>query len=538
MYDKYQLAVLDAVRNSRDNLLVSAVAGAGKTTTLRAVAGALPADESLLVLTFGRDVSAEWRTILADMGLHGARAKTVHALCFEALQRHFPGIKLDANKGKTIYSIALRAWLRSDGYKQARAVHLQGCRGAKQRAFAAAQWTIETKRIWYKMSRAVSLAKLTCPASIADIEKLIEAHELTSIVLPVKNMAQAVAGCLREAAAATELTDWDDMLYLARKHRVPLEKYDNLIVDEAQDLSPIQHWVLEQACHKETRVFGAGDRRQAIFNFAGADSNSFDRLQTRFNCRVMPLSVSYRAPKSVIKLLTDTRLSDVIEAAPGAPDGAVERVPFARMLTLLGALPGDFIISRVNAPLVDLACHYARLGWKAVVVGRPVRDDCAELVTASAASTVTQFIFWLQHDARERAKLLMQQDRQNGDVYEDKRLVALQIAQEIRHRSQDLNEILHFADRLSAPHGPLPTDAIVLSTVHKLKGMERDRVWVLDWTFKRATQEDENLLYVAYTRARQSLFLVDKPADQKVARENKDGTIAIDSNWVLSDDAT
>jgi ATP-dependent exoDNAse (exonuclease V) beta subunit len=50
--------------------------------------------------------------------------------------------------------------------------------------------------------------------------------------------------------------------------------------------------------------------------------------------------------------------------------------------------------------------------------------------------------------------------------------------------------------------------SVMCSTVHKAKGLEADRVWVLEETFKRGGIEEENLRYVAYTRARKELCLV------------------------------
>ena len=50
--------------------------------------------------------------------------------------------------------------------------------------------------------------------------------------------------------------------------------------------------------------------------------------------------------------------------------------------------------------------------------------------------------------------------------------------------------------------------SVMCSTVHKAKGLEADRVWVLEDTLKSGGLEEENIRYVAYTRARKELCLV------------------------------
>jgi superfamily I DNA/RNA helicase len=74
-------------------------------------------------------------------------------------------------------------------------------------------------------------------------------------------------------------------------------------------------------------------------------------------------------------------------------------------------------------------------------------------------------------------------------------------AESVRVVLERIDEL--FADRVG-------TDCIVLSSTHKAKGLERDRVWMLVGTYmRRPGVEEENIFYVGCTRARLSLFLVE-----------------------------
>jgi superfamily I DNA/RNA helicase len=67
-------------------------------------------------------------------------------------------------------------------------------------------------------------------------------------------------------------------------------------------------------------------------------------------------------------------------------------------------------------------------------------------------------------------------------------------------------------DNIFAPEAHADRDFVVLSSVHKAKGLERDRVWLLEESFRRSGGEEDNIRYVAITRAKRDLRLVDRAA--------------------------
>jgi len=93
------------------------------------------------------------------------------------------------------------------------------------------------------------------------------------------------------------LIDFTDMIeqYLERG---PVPLLDIIVIDEVQDLCPLQHKMIDKIKANAQKVYSAGDDDQAIYGFAGADVNHF--INMKGNKEV--LKQSYRCPISVQNL--------------------------------------------------------------------------------------------------------------------------------------------------------------------------------------------------------------------------------------------
>jgi DNA helicase-2/ATP-dependent DNA helicase PcrA len=179
---------------------------------------------------------------------------------------------------------------------------------------------------------------------------------------------------------------------------------------------------------------------------------------------------------------------------------------------LATAKPGEFILSRLNAPLVGLAMAFLKAGTPAKVQGKDIGDGLLNLVQAlargAAATSMPKFLERLSiYRETQRARIIASKDLEKLDALEDKVDVLKMLAKDcpgvptLEARIEDL-----FTDE--------PGASIVLSTVHKAKGLEADRVYLLEDTFalsgfggrdtKRAAEE-RNIRYVAMTRSKREL---------------------------------
>jgi DNA helicase-2/ATP-dependent DNA helicase PcrA len=131
---------------------------------------------------------------------------------------------------------------------------------------------------------------------------------------------------LKESNKDSEIIDFDDMIYLPLLYRIRFFQYDNVWIDEAQDTNTVRRLLAACLMKPRARLFAVGDPHQAIYGFTGADNDSIDIIKQDFNAKEMPLTVTYRCPKSVVKF-AQSWVSH-IQAHESAPDGEISLETF------------------------------------------------------------------------------------------------------------------------------------------------------------------------------------------------------------------
>ena len=91
------------------------------------------------------------------------------------------------------------------------------------------------------------------------------------------------------------------MIWLPLMLNLPLDQYDYVCVDEAQDLSPTQLALAIKAWNGTGTFIAVGDRHQSIYAFAGASSRSIDEIIEKINAVEMDLPICYRCPRLVVE---------------------------------------------------------------------------------------------------------------------------------------------------------------------------------------------------------------------------------------------
>jgi AAA domain/UvrD-like helicase C-terminal domain len=523
-----------SVEDDAPHVVVEALAGTGKTTTLvgglQVLFGLTPTDGQGRPMTPSPQQKAVWDALALSAG----KAKTACFVAFnkaiaEELKRRIPaGCEAMTNHGLGFRAVgkAFRG-VRVDEYRVSDLIgeilggNPKDLRKKNPVLFTATQKLVslckmnlvdaETEEGWVEAFEEL--------ADHYDVETESEQgkdyrEEVFALVPKVLELCADVGRGMR--------IDFDDMVWLPIRLGLTLPKYDILLVDEAQDLNRCQQ-ELAKRCGK--RLVLCGDRNQAIYGFAGADSDSLPRMTadlggTDRNVIVLPLTVTRRCGKAIVEAAK--HYVPTFEAHESNPAGSVGSEKLAKYRA--GVQDGDMVICRTNAPLVSECFKFIRAGKKANIQGRDVGKGLVSTVrkVADANGTVAGLITglgnWLSGDiGKEQAKRNPSEARIQGFVDRYECLVCF---------TEDLNPT-DSVDRVIAKIESVFTDdknarGIRLSSGHKSKGLEADRVFILDpesgerpnrkpWEI----QQGRNLRYVMITRAIESLTWVSIPKEQK-----------------------
>jgi DNA helicase-2/ATP-dependent DNA helicase PcrA len=321
--------------------------------------------------------------------------------------------------------------------------------------------------------------------------------------------------------------DFDDQKYFPVVRRtengthIGHDSYDVVIIDELQDVSPVDLELIKLVSKKGAIAMGVGDRNQAIYAFRGADSLSIDKFQAAYNAIELPLSISYRCAKSIV---TRARaVYPVIEAADGAPEGEVTEIGNYTHGEF-SARDEDMIICRNNAPTVELAYKLLRRRVPVFVKGRDIGKSILSLIDSLKADTVRELNSNLSMWFAQQSEILRENDPDDEDSQQrlSDRYATLMVF--IGENSDDrIDSLISDIESVLSVRGTDKSDKsamkgkVVLSSMHKSKGLEANTVFILDefLLYKmcgpegtEAFTQEKNLEYVAITRAKDRLVYI------------------------------
>jgi DNA helicase-2/ATP-dependent DNA helicase PcrA len=497
-YSDLQKNIFRFILDSKDSLSIRAVAGSGKTTTLVTAAKIIPAAQSQAFLAFNKAIAEELRTRLPER----VHVKTFNAVGHAALMR--TGRKFNENKLRKIMDdlkSSIPFTLRKHSADIFRLVSLAKSEGLIPKGIKG----VET------------VNKGLIPDSDESWRDLVFHYGLDCSSEDQSNInaiCRQARSALIESLKRNAEFDFSDQIYLAFAFNLPLAKFDVLFIDEAQDVSQIQHFFIDNMLKTSGRLIACGDPDQAIYGFRGADSESMRRIIDRYKCKELPLSISYRCPVSVIQ--EAQKFVPQIQAREGADMGVVKIYHGAHPENLT---KDDMILSRYNANLIKVALDLLERDVKFTYQGEDLSKEIVKLITTAKARTIDAL----------------------NDVVEDK----IKEAEESLEEAYDPSRISRFIDacriclafiRIKNPldlqdlvaeveaffkNAKLAKNGVLLSTVHRAKGLEADRVFLLERETKKKRenkkdwlrQQESNTTYVAITRAKKELHIITVPEE-------------------------
>jgi DNA helicase II / ATP-dependent DNA helicase PcrA len=507
----YQEKIIDWVKTGTGNACCNAVAGSGKSTTLRLAAIALQESgikpSQIKICVFGKSNSLD---LIAKFGSKWKESiSTLHSAGWTLVKKYLSihnsyDVEISNNKYKKI----------------AEELGLIGKRGS----YGSLQLNdaIEKNEDFIQL---IDLVRLTNSEPIAEtVEEICEHFEMADIY-EFSIVADAIAQCLNigENLARKKIGfDFTDQIWLPLKWQLHKQRwfkpYQFVLVDECQDLNAVQ-LELAIALAGQGRMLFVGDPNQAIMGFAGADCNSYQNILDRTKAIELPLSICYRCPKSHVELVRNNFPEIPMIATPTAIDGKIEAITEADLWSdkPCRLTSGDMVICRKTAPLVKLCIRLISKGIAATVKGRAIGEliklDLQEI------AKMPRFLYSQFNDAVS-AYRTAKQERYEGLENEEQLCEALkdklEALTEIYKSQPQATCIAHLESYIDSLFSD-EFSPITLSTCHRAKGLEADRIFIISpndlpmvWRNQEGWQleQEHNLLYVALTRSKSELYVV------------------------------
>jgi superfamily I DNA/RNA helicase len=484
-----QIAAIAAAAAGRYTV-IEAVAGAGKTTTLIEIMKGCHG--SVAFCAFNKSISTEIEYKISPLNLPNVKVGTLHSFGFSAIRRSVASVKVDANKLRQI---------------------------------ARQEFTGEFENLLPFVVPAAAMAKecgigAVVPDSVDNWAAMFDHHNLwESLPENVTNdraidAAQYLLNCSNQVK---NFIDFSDMIYLPILYKMRIWQYDNILLDEAQDTNVTRRALVKMMLKSGGKLIAVGDPHQAIYGFTGADSQALDNIK-QFGAVTVPLSVTFRCPKSIVKVAN--RWVDHIEAAESAPEGVVDSCELSQISTLAG--PQDAVICRNTKPLVELAYNLIRNSVACKVEGRSIGEGLIRLATRwKTVKNVGQLADKL--DAWQENEITKHKTKGNDSrcqVIEDQ-AETLRVFIDQCDYSDPISVLVSKISAIFTDTKDGEQRILILTTIHKAKGKEWDRVFALGMDryspskYSRQAwelQQEDNLCYVQVTRAKHHLTMVNVPA--------------------------
>ncbi|ARC56331.1 ATP-dependent DNA helicase UvrD2 [Frondihabitans sp. 762G35] len=504
-------------------------AGTGKTRAIThriayGVASGVYAPGRVMALTFTSRAAAELRGRLRGLGAGGVSARTFHAAALSQLSFFWPQTmggtmpRLLDSKAKLLAHAAESLRLRLD---------------------TASLRDLSAEIEWRKVSRltyeeyAAALPRRSLPQSVSpeqalDLHRAYEDLKDQRRQLDFEDVLLATAGMLElEPRVAQQVR----------------EQYRFFVVDEYQDVSPLQQDLLDLWLGDRNDLCVVGDASQTIYSFAGASAEYLLGFGTRYeNATVLRLEQNYRSATPIVETANELMRGrpgalhlHPATAAPGPRPRVVDHHTDSSEARAVaesiaeeirqGAAPESIaVLFRVNVQAALLERALEDVGVSTRLHGSTRFFDLREVKQAlmmlkgAAVSIVGEPLFKSVSDVLRSLGWTQEPPEQRGAVREKwESLNALMSLAEAAGPETTLRAFVEelFA-RQAGQHEPTMS-AVTLATLHSAKGLEWRSVYIVGLseglmpisyaqTFE-AVDEERRLLYVGITRAREHLQL-------------------------------
>ncbi len=522
-----------AVLATRGPVCILAGAGTGKTRTIThriaysVLTETVPASQ-LLAVTFTQRAAGEMRGRLRELSVVAVQARTFHAAALRQLRYFWP----------RLVGGELPAVVERKAQLVAQALSRHG-----QRTDRATVRDVTGELEWAK-ARMISPQAYPAEAARAGRLPPLPATTLAAVCVTYEALKQAAGR-----------VDFDDLLLIMaagiEQHRDVAEeiraRYRHFVVDEYQDVNPLQQRLLDAWLGDRTDLCVVGDASQTIYTFNGASPRYLVEFARRYpQATVVRLERDYRSTPQVVELANRViagargptaaiRLRLVGQRAPGPkpqveqyatePAEAAAVAAACRGLVDGGTDPGEIaVLFRTNAQSESYEQALTEQGVPYLVRGaerffdRPeVRKAMVLLRGAARSGDAADDLPTSVAAVLSSAGFSVDAPPPGGAAREQWEALAALLALAAGTPAASLEEfVAELAERAQHQHAP-PVSGVTLASLHAAKGLEWDAVFLVGLTdgmvpisyavTDEQIEEERRLLYVGITRAREQLHL-------------------------------
>lgn len=497
-YSKYQKDIFDYIEHGQGHLVVEAAAGSGKTFTLIKCLELIPNDKRILLTAFNKDIVNELKKKAKEFP--NVECKTLHGLGMLMVMKNVD----EMSPVPEIFKYSSQFYSNPSAYTKINLFRLK---------------KHDRKMYMDNVKKYVDFARYFLCQTPKDLDEIEKAYEIETVA-DEKEVAMKL---LEWGKTNLKTMDYTDMIWLPNVLNLkPIGlQYDYIMVDECQDMNKAERELVLKCFKMGTRMVSVGDENQLIYQFSGSDKDSLNTLKNLPNTKCLPLSISYRCADSIVEYAQ--RIVPSIEKNDDHRAGNVlEDVP------LEDVKDGDMVLCRTNAPLVDLYNRYLKLGKKSYIVGKDIGSNMKTIIESMNMTEVNWgniekdgLFIRLYDDLFETRNKIMaesnvsKEDAINSRQFQDK----LDMINAIGAMANGINSVDELLGKIDVVFPKkVQKEGIKLSTIHKSKGLECENVYIAckslmpskNATTKWEKRQERNLMYVAYTRAKNKLGFLDE----------------------------
>ncbi len=458
-----QVEIIEAACKRDQNLMVNALAGTGKTSTIEMVERQYP-KKPLLYIVFNKknaeEAEKKLQTTTTVRTWNGLGHRVWASACGKRLS-------LNARKNQEILKDIMQPLKRSE-----------------TDVIWSCFWEIMHAVSWAKSSGYVPDGKYPTAQRLCTRNEFHASLDEEPDDLVADLVDEVLHRSIQQAYAG--LIDFDDQVYMPAVFGGTYPQFPFVVVDEQQDANAVNHAMLKKLV--KDRYMGVGDPWQSIYGFRGAVQGGMAKAKETFSCKELDLSVSFRCPQAIVEN-AHWRVPHYKWIKEG---GHVERL---ESLDSSDIVDGGVILCRNNAPLFKVALRLLAQGRGVSVAGSDLGPKIIGIMKKFGPEETSQAELKEAIEDWRQAKIL-KKSKSAMDIADCMQVFA--------DHGVNLGQAIRYAEHLFKQSG-----TIRLMTGHKAKGLEFDHVYFLDSWIIGEDEQDLNLKYVIETRSKDRLQYID-----------------------------